>query len=134
MGFDFERWIVSRAGNHTLIRRGEIYRCDFEPKRGHEQGKVRPVIVISADPYNQSRSPLIGVIPLTSAGRKHPLHVSIAAAESGLKGDSTVLVDHVKFVDRERLTGESIGLAGSAALARIDRNLLRVLGLEKPFP
>ena len=36
---------------------------------------VRPVIVVSADPYNQSRSPLAGVIPLTRALVKHPLHV-----------------------------------------------------------
>ena len=113
-----------------MIRRGEIYWCDLEPKRGHEQGKVRPVIVISADPYNQSRSPLAAVIPLTSALVKHPLHVGLTAAETGLKEDSTALVDHLKFLDRERLGVTPIGQIGPAALARIDRNLIRVLGLH----
>lgn len=113
-----------------MIRRGEIYWCDLEPKRGHEQGKVRPVIVVSADPYHQSRSPLAGVIPLTRALVKHPLHVELTASECGLKEDSTALVDHLKFVDRERLSDGPIGRAGAAALARIDRNLMRVLGLN----
>jgi mRNA interferase MazF len=113
-----------------VIRRGEIYWCDLEPRRGHEQGRVRAVIVISADPYNQSRSPRAAVIPLTRASVKHPLHVEITASDCGLKDDSTALVDHLKFVDRERLSDKAIGRAGAGALARIDRNLMRVLGLN----
>jgi mRNA interferase MazF len=113
-----------------VIRRGEIYWCDLEPKRGHEQGKVRPVMVISADLYNQSRSPLAAVIPLTRASVKHPLHVEMTGSECGLKEDSTALVDHLKFVDRERLSERAIGRAGAGTLARIDRNLMRVLGLN----
>jgi len=53
------------------MKRGEIYWCDIEPRRGHEQGARRPVIIVSADPYNQSRSPLIGVVPLTTATAKN---------------------------------------------------------------
>jgi mRNA interferase MazF len=113
-----------------VIRRGEIYWCDLEPKRGHEQGKVRPVIVVSADPYNQSRSPLAGVIPLTHTVIKHPLHVELTATETGLKDDSTALVDHLKFLDRERLAEGPVGRLSGSALARIDRNLMRVLGLH----
>src|SRR5438046_10015386 len=101
MGCDATGWIESRERpeGRPVIRRGEIYWCDLEPKRGHEQGKLRPVIVISADPYNQSRSPLAAVIPLTRASVKHPLHVEMRASECGLKEDSTALVDHLKFVD-----------------------------------
>src|ERR1043165_5836659 len=114
----------------AVIRRGEIYWCDLEPKRGDEQGKIRPVIVISADPYNQSKSPLAGVIPLTHAMMKHPLHVELTPAETGLRENSTALVDHLKFLDRERLSETPIGRTAPAALARIDRNLIRVLGLQ----
>jgi mRNA-degrading endonuclease toxin of MazEF toxin-antitoxin module len=39
------------------VRRGEILWCDLEPRRGHEQDEVRPVLIVSADAYNESRSP-----------------------------------------------------------------------------
>src|SRR5690349_21301427 len=51
---------------HQEMKRGEIYWCDLEPRRGHEQGARRPVVIISADQYNASQSPLIGVVPLTT--------------------------------------------------------------------
>jgi len=70
------------------------------------------------------------VIPLTRASVKHLLHVEMTASECGLKEDSTALVDHLKFVDRERLSDTAIGRAGAGALARIDRSLVRVLGLN----
>ncbi len=59
-----------RIQSSSRMKRGEIYWCDLEPKRGREQGARRPVVIISADPYNQSQSPLIGVVPLTTAVAK----------------------------------------------------------------
>ncbi len=63
----------------------------------------RPVVIVPADPYNQSQSPLIGVVPLTTAVAKNPVHVKLAKEETGLETDSTALVDHARFLDRTRL-------------------------------
>ncbi len=111
------------------MKRGEIYWCDLEPKRGHEQGARRPVVIISADPYNQSQSPLIGVVPLTTAVAKNPIHVKLPKEETGLETDSTALVDHARFLDRTRLSSNPSGQLIPAAQSRLDRNLARVMGL-----
>ncbi len=111
------------------MNRGEIYWCDLNPRRGREQGEKRPVIVVSVDAYNESRSPLIGVVPMTTAGLKNPIHVPLSKAETGLAADSTALVDHARFLDRTRLQGSAAGRLTAAAQQRLDLNLKRILGL-----
>src|SRR5712691_6720350 len=86
----------------SSMKRGEIYWCDLDPRRGHEQGERRPVVIVSADPYNESRSPLIGIVPLTTAIAKNPIHVQLTKEDTGLDADSTALVDHARFLDRTR--------------------------------
>ncbi len=111
------------------MKRGEIYWCDLEPHRGYEQGARRPVVIVTADPYNQSKSPLIGIVPLTTAIAKNPIHVPLTTHETGLDEPSTALVDHARFLDRTRLSHNPAGRLVPAAQARLDRNLARVLGL-----
>ena len=111
------------------MRRGEILWCDLEPRRGHEQGEVRPVIIVSADAYNETRSPLVAIVPLSRGAAKNPLHVGLAVDETGLDAPSTALIDHARFIDRSRLRPEAAGKLISSAQARVDRNLARVFGL-----
>jgi mRNA interferase MazF len=111
------------------MKRGEIYWCDLEPRRGHEQGERRPVVIVSADAYNESRSPLIGIVPLTTAVAKNPIHVHLLKSDTGLEADSTALVDHARFLDRTRLRASAAGRLTPAAQLRLDRNLTRVMGL-----
>ena len=111
------------------MKRGEIYWCDLEPRRGHEQGARRPVVIISADLYNASQSPLIGVVPLTTAAAKNPVHVKLTKEETGLDADSVALTDHARFLDRTRLHPRPAGQLTAEAESRLDRNLARVMGL-----
>src|SRR2546425_8058567 len=105
------------------MKRGDIYWCDLNPRRGREQGEFRPVVIVSADPYNESRSPLIGVVPLTTALPKNPIHVHLAKEDTGLEAPSTALVDHARFLDRTRLRPDAAGRLTPAAQSRLDRNL-----------
>lgn len=111
------------------MRRGEILWCDLDRRQEHEQGEVRLVIVVSADAYNETRSPLVGIVPLTRAVSKNPLHVALSVAETGLASPSTALVDHARFVDRSRVRAEAAGRLTHVAQARVDQNLARVFGL-----
>ena len=108
-----------------VMERGAIFWCDFE------QGGIRPAIIISADGYNLSKSPLVAVVVLTKAAPKSPLQVELGPAETGLKTTSTVLVDQLKFVDRERLKPGLIGRLTPAALAKVEGSLSRILGLAE---
>jgi mRNA interferase MazF len=111
------------------VRRGEILWCDLEPRRGHEQGEIRPVIIVSADAYNDTRSPLVAIVPLTRAVAKNPLHLALSVDETGMETPSTALIDHARFVDRSRLRPDAAGRLIRSAQARVDLNLVRVFGL-----
>ena len=76
-----------------------IYWCGLDPTLAHEQGAVRPVIVVSADAYNKTQSPLVAIVPLTKAppkttGKTHQwrrakLRCVVATGEVTSEGDST---------------------------------------------
>jgi len=112
-----------------VIERGQIYWCGLDPVQGHEQGKTRPVVIISSDSYNKSRSPLTAIVPLTSSPGKNPIHLSLSPADTGLDSASTALIDHARFIDRSRLKGEPIGRVQPVAMALLNRQLTRVFGL-----
>jgi mRNA interferase MazF len=114
----------------VVIERGQIYWCGLDPVQGHEQSAKRPAIVVSADAYNASRSPLVAIVPLTRAPAKNPIHVAFSSEETGLDSPSTALVDHARFVDRRRLRGVPAGRLQAAALALLDGHLALVFGLS----
>ena len=49
------------------MNRGDIYLVSLGPTSGHEQKGVRPVLVISPEPFNKlTKTPL--VVPITTGG------------------------------------------------------------------
>jgi len=112
-----------------VIQRGQIYWCGLDPVQGHEQGLTRPVVIVSSDLYNASRSPLVGVVPLTKSAAKNPIHIPLLPAETGLESPSTALTDHARFIDRNRLKGDPIGVLQPQPLELLNRQLVRVFGL-----
>jgi len=50
---------------------------DLNPSVGHEPAKARPAIVNTDWTFN-SRSPLVGVVPVRSTDSGHPLHVPVS--------------------------------------------------------
>jgi len=57
--------------------------------RRHEQGEVRPVIIVSADAYNETRSPLVAIVPLTRAVAKNAVAHRAVYRRTGLESPST---------------------------------------------
>ena len=112
-----------------VMEKGQIYWCSLDPVEGHEQGLTRPVVIVSSNAYNQTRSPLAGIVPLTKSPAKNPLHLRFTGEETGLESDSTALTDHARFINRTRLKGNSIGRLKPAALTLLNRQLSRVFGL-----
>ena len=49
------------------MNRGDIYLVSLDPTSGHEQKGIRPVLVISPEPFNKlTKTPL--VVPITTGG------------------------------------------------------------------
>lgn len=75
--------------------------ANLEPVIGHEQGRQRPVAVLSRDALN--RSDLAIVAPLTTKDLGSPLHLRVDPPEGGLPEVSFVLPQHVRAISPERL-------------------------------
>ena len=90
----------------------------------------RPVVIVQANPFNDSRIATVVVAVITSnlSLADAPGNVRIAKTESGLSKPSVVDVSQVLTVDRELLTQRVKALPGQA-VARIDDGLRLALAL-----
>jgi hypothetical protein len=57
--------------------RGEIWTCDLDPPRGHEQGGTRPVLIVSVDAFNQGPSGLVIAVPISTKDKKVRSQVAV---------------------------------------------------------
>jgi mRNA interferase MazF len=85
--------------------RWNIYLVNLDPVIGSEQGKTRPVLVISDDDIN-AILPVINILPITSfkQGRKiYPNEVFLEKEQSHLDKNSIVLCYQIRTIDKKRL-------------------------------
>lgn len=82
-----------------------IFIADLDPVVGSEQGKTRPVLVVSDENLNQIL-PIVNIIPITSRkqGRKiYPNEVLLAQGTGGLEKESIALCHQIRTLDKSRL-------------------------------
>lgn len=108
--------------------RGEIWLADLNPVRGHEQAGRRPVLVVSVDPFNQSRADLVVVIPITSTLRPIPFHVVVQPPEGGLTNPSALLCEAVRSISKDRLVTRW-GTVSPASMSQVEDRLRILLRL-----
>ena len=109
-------------------QRGEIWRADLNPTRGHEQSGIRPVLIVSDDALNKSPVELVIVLPLTSKSKNVRTHVPVAPPEAGLTMPSYVKREEVRSISVERLQG-LIGQVEKSTLEQVEYRLRVLLGL-----
>ena len=84
-----------------MVKRGDIYWVNLDPKVGSEIKKTRPALVVSPDDMNL-KLPRVIVAPLTSAGQ-----VLGCRPEVRFKGKrARILLDQLRCVDKVRLVGK----------------------------
>lgn len=109
-------------------RRGEVWQVDFEPVRGHEQGRTRPAVVVSADAFNAGAAALVVVCPITRRERGIRFHLAVDPPEGGLRARSFVLCDQIRTISTERLTSR-LGVLRAASVDGIEERLRILLDL-----
>jgi len=81
------------------MRRGDIYLVSLDPTQGREQKRLRPVLVVTPDTFNQlTRLPV--VLPITSGGnfaRTAGFAVSLMGA--GTQTTGVVRCDQPRILD-----------------------------------
>ncbi len=87
------------------IERWSVWLAGLDPTVGSEQGKTRPVIVISQTPIND-RLPVVNVLPITSRkpGRRvYPNEALFDAGTANPPNESIVLCFEIRTLDKQRL-------------------------------
>ena len=88
------------------IERWEIWRANLDPVVGSEQGRTRPVLVLSSTALNQIL-PVVNALPITSRKpnrRIYPNEALVPINTGGLTSESIVLCYQIRTLDKQRLT------------------------------
>ncbi len=108
--------------------RGDVWLVDFGDPVGHEQAGMRPAVVVSADPLNDSRAGVVVVIPTTTTYRGLPKHVEIDSGSSGLDEISYAKCEDIKSISEQRLM-RRLGAVEDEVTDKIARVLRLLLDL-----
>ena len=112
------------------LSRGDIIIVDFEPVKGHEQGGLRPSLILQNNKGNLF-SPLTIVAPITSKifSKDYPTNVFLPKETSKLKKDSTTMLNQIRTIDKTRIR-KRIGNLDGFYMKKVEIALKISLGLE----
>jgi len=89
-------------------RKWSIWRANLDPVIGSEQGKSRPVIIISEDEINDLLN-IVNIIPVTTKkeGRIiYPNEALLPIIDTDLENESIALCHQIRTIDKKRLSKE----------------------------
>jgi len=112
------------------MHRGSVWWADLPDPVGAAPGYRRPILLIQADAFTDSRLATVVAVVITSNLRlaAAPGNVLLPAAESGLSKDSVVNVSQIVTLDKQTLD-ELIGHVSARTLTLIESGIRLVLDL-----
>lgn len=108
------------------ILRGDIRWADLDPTRGHEQAGQRPVLILSADVFNE-RSGTVIALALTSQEPRARFPLTLELTAPRLPKRSWVKISQIRTLATERI-GRRLGRASAEEMARVLEGLTEILG------
>ena len=111
------------------VARAEVWLADLDPVRGHEQGRRRPVLVVSNDTFNQGPATLLIIVPLTRTDRGIPTHIPVDPPEGGVRERSFIMCEAIRSISKDRLTGSAWGIVRPHTMALVEDRLGILLDL-----
>jgi len=109
------------------ILRGDIYWANLDPSKGHEQGRLRPVLVLSHEVFNE-RSGTVIAVAITSHEQRAGFPLTLELSASGLPKRSWVKISQVRTLSVERL-GKKLGRAEPEVVEQIVAGLNEIVGV-----
>jgi mRNA interferase MazF len=112
------------------MKRGEIWWASLSDPEGSAPGYRRPVLIIQANEFNESRinTLIAAVITSNVALATAPGNKILKARTSGLTRVSVVNVSQIITIDKRRLT-EKVKRLDDGVLEEVEEGLRLVLGL-----
>ena len=108
------------------ILRGEVRWADLDPNRGHEQSGQRPVLILSADVFNE-RSGTVIAVALTSQPQRAGFPLTMELASSRLPKPSWIKISQIRTLSVKRI-GRKLGAASPEEVAQVIEGLNEILG------
>jgi len=109
----------------------EIYLANLNPKKGHEVGKTRPVVVIHSQLIEGLLSTSI-ICPITTqiaAATLLRVHIPFQdASTTGLTEPSDIIVDQIRSIDNQRLINK-LGELPPAQIEQLQKSLQTILAV-----
>ena len=108
------------------ILRGEIRWAALNPVRGSEQAGVRPVLILSADVFNE-RSGTVIAVAITGQQPRAGFPLTLELAARGLPKRSWVKISQIRTLSVDRI-GKKLGRASPEELAQVIEGLNEIVG------
>ncbi len=108
------------------ILRGEVRWADLDPTCGHEQSGRRPVLILSADVFNE-RSGTVIAVALTTQPQRAGFPLTLELSSSQLTKPSWIKISQIRTLSVQRI-GRKLGAASPEELARVMEGLNEILG------
>ena len=111
-----------------MLTRGDIHWANLRERVGSEPVYRRPVLIVSADAFNDSRINTIVALAISSnlALADAPGNVELPAANSGLDRDSVINVSQVVTLDKTQVKDRA-GRVDADTMRRVEAGLSLVL-------
>jgi mRNA interferase MazF len=106
-----------------------VWLADLEPTPGREQSGERPVLIVSANLFNQGPAGLVVAVPFTTRRWGIPTHVEVRPPHGGLREVSFAMCEQVRSLAAERLGRRPFGSVPAAAMRSVEDSLRLLLGL-----
>lgn len=90
------------------VEKWSIWRANLDPVIGSEQGKSRPVLIISEDDINELLN-IVNIIPITTRKPErvvYPNETLLAGQKFGLEKESIALCHQIRTIDKQRLSNK----------------------------
>jgi len=112
------------------VQRGEIWWADLPEPRGSEPGYRRPVLIVQADFFNESRIQTVLTVLLTTNLRRAeaPGNLLLPSRHTGLPKDSVANVSQLGVTDKGNLV-EFVSKLPHRYLRQVEDGLRLILDL-----
>ena len=108
------------------ILRGELRWADLNPVRGREQGRTRPVVILSHDVFNE-RSGTVIAMAVTSQPQHAGFPLTLELESSSLPKRSWVKISQVRTLSVNRI-GDLIKVLPPEQLNQLIEGLNEIIG------
>src|SRR5437867_7924421 len=111
------------------ILRGDVVWADLNPVVGHEQAARRPVVVLSADVFNE-RSGTVIAMALTSQPQRAGFPLTLELRSLTLRERAWVKISQVRTLSARR-RGREIGRVDPEELDRLVEGVKELMGARR---